>query len=162
MYSIELSPFSTCHQLQAVINVIRVNPFVSPTIHVLGAQKATFAQIYTCLPIQSTSDVRMPRNYLPVYSGMPSPVLSAHPANLTSLSAVEEFLAGTPFASRSITDLVGGTINYVYRIHLLTPFEGSQTVVLKHAQPFWKGSTGTCWEVERQVNTIIRRAPVFD
>jgi len=70
---------------------------------------------------------------------------------LTSVSAVEAFLVGTPFASRSITDLTGGYVNYVYRIHLLQLFEGNQTVVLKHAQPFWKSLVGTSWEVERQV-----------
>jgi 5-methylthioribose kinase len=70
---------------------------------------------------------------------------------LLSVSAVEAFLAGTPFASRSITDLTGGTVNYVYRINLLTPFDGSQTVVLKHAQPFWKSAVCNSWEVERQI-----------
>ncbi|KAI9456939.1 kinase-like domain-containing protein [Boletus coccyginus] len=84
---------------------------------------------------------------------MPTPAPSSHPLKLTSVSAVEAFLAGTPFASRSIADLTGGYVNYVYRIHLLIPFDGSQTVVLKHAQPFWKIPIGQCgaWEVERQV-----------
>jgi len=81
---------------------------------------------------------------------MPSQVPSK-PVKLISVSAVETFLDGTPFASRCITDLTGGYINYVYRIHLLTPFEGSQTVVLKHAQPFWKSVVGNSWMVERQV-----------
>ena len=75
----------------------------------------------------------------------------SQPVKLTSVSAVEAFLVDTPFASRSITELTGGCINYVYRIHLLMPFEGSKTVVLKHAQPFWKSSVINSWEVERQV-----------
>ncbi|KAI9456934.1 kinase-like domain-containing protein [Boletus coccyginus] len=85
---------------------------------------------------------------------MPTPAPSSHPLKLTSVSAVEAFLAGTPFASRSIADLTGGYVNYVYRIHLLIPFDGSQTVVLKHAQPFWKiqMSQYDAWEVERQVS----------
>ena len=96
-------------------------------------------------------------SYLPVHSGMPIPAPSSHPVKLTSVSAVEAFLAGTPFASRSITDLTGGDINYVYRVNLLTPFDGSQTVVLKHAQPFWKVPTCQCdaWEVERQVRMRV-------
>ncbi|KAF9222813.1 hypothetical protein BS17DRAFT_734970 [Gyrodon lividus] len=90
------------------------------------------------------------QNYLPVHSGMPTPAPSSHPVKLLSVSAVEAFLAGTPFACRSITDLTGGTVNYVYRINLLAPFDGSQTVVLKHAQPFWKSAVSNPWEVERQ------------
>ena len=82
---------------------------------------------------------------------MPTPAPCSQPVKLVSVSAVEEFLADTLFASRSITELSGGYINYVYRIHLLKPFEGSQTVVLKHAQPFWRSSVVTSCEVERQV-----------
>jgi 5-methylthioribose kinase len=91
------------------------------------------------------------KTYLPVHTGMPPPC--SQPVNLVSVSAVEAFLADTPFASRSITELTGGKINYVYRIHLRTPFEGSKTVVLKHAQPFWKSSVVNSWEVGRQVRT---------
>ena len=90
-------------------------------------------------------------SYLPVHSGMPTSLPCSQPVELTSVSAVEAFLACTPFASRSVTALPGGDINYLYRIQLLTPFEGGQTVVLKHAQPFWKTSLGTAWEVERLV-----------
>ena len=82
---------------------------------------------------------------------MPTPAPCSQPVKLTSVSAVEAFLTDTPFASRSITELTGGYINYVYRIHLLMPFEGSQTVVLKHAQQFWRSSVVNSWEVERQV-----------
>lgn len=93
------------------------------------------------------------KSYLPFHSGMPTPAPSSQPVKLITVSAVEAFLAGTPFASQSITDLTGGNINYLYRINLLTPYDGSQTVVLKHAQPFWKSAVGNPWEVERQVRT---------
>jgi 5-methylthioribose kinase len=89
------------------------------------------------------------KTYLPVQSGMPSPC--SQPVKLVSVSAVKAFLADTPFACRSITELTGGHINYVYRVHLQTPVEGSKTVVLKHAQPFWKSSVVKSWEVGRQV-----------
>ena len=82
---------------------------------------------------------------------MLTPAPCSQPVNLMSVFAVEAFLAGTPFASRSITELTGGTVNYLYRIQLLTPFEGSQTVVVKHAQPFCKNAVVGSWEVERQV-----------
>ena len=94
--------------------------------------------------------IKMPgKTYLPVQSGMPPPC--SQPAKLVSVSAVKAFLADTPFACRSISELTGGRINYVYRIRLRMPFEGSNTVVLKHAQPFWKSSVVKSWEVERQV-----------
>ncbi|KAM6492895.1 Protein kinase-like domain containing protein [Amanita muscaria] len=54
-------------------------------------------------------------SYLPVHNGMPTSPPCSQPVKLMSASAVEAFLAGTPF--------------YLYRIQLLTPFEGSQTVV---------------------------------
>ena len=89
--------------------------------------------------------------YLPVHPSMPTPDSCSQPVKLTSLSALEAFLVDTPFASRSITDLTSGYINYVYRIHLQKPFEGSKTVVLKHAQPFWRSSVTDSCGVERQV-----------
>jgi 5-methylthioribose kinase len=89
------------------------------------------------------------KTYLPVHYGMPPPC--SQPVKLVSVSAVKAFLADTPFASRSITELTNGKVNYVYRIHLRTPFEGSKTVIFKHAQPFWKSSVVRSWEVERQV-----------
>ena len=97
---------------------------------------------------------RLDCSYLPVHSDMPTSPPCSQPVELMSVPAVEAFLVGTPFASQSITVLPGGTVNYLYRIQLLTPFEGSQTVVLKHAQPFWKSSLSTAWEVERQVRTL--------
>jgi len=91
------------------------------------------------------------KRYLPVHHSMPIPAPCSQPVKLMSVSAVEAFLTDTPFASRSVTELTGGTVNYVYRIQLLTPIEGSQTVVLKHAQPFWKSAVVNSWEVERQM-----------
>lgn len=107
------------------------------------------SQLFTTLAISQV--IKMPgKTYLPIHTSMPPP--RSQPVKLVSVSAVEAFLADTPFASRSITELTGGHINYVYRIHLRTPFEGSKTVVLKHAQPFWKCSVVKSWEVERQVS----------
>ena len=99
--------------------------------------------------------IQMPNaKYLPICGGMPAPALSSDPVSLTSVLAVETYLAGTPFASQSISDLGGGSVNYVYRVHLLSPFENSQTIVLKHAQPFVKLIAGLAWELERQVRAI--------
>ncbi|KAF9526100.1 kinase-like domain-containing protein [Crepidotus variabilis] len=89
-------------------------------------------------------------NYLPVYEGMPRFEESSPPATLTSTSAVEAFLAGTPFECRSVTQFTGGNINYVYRLHLATPIGDIKTVVLKHAQPFFRVCEEVVWELDRQ------------
>jgi 5-methylthioribose kinase len=90
--------------------------------------------------------------YLPVHSGMPTPASSSRPVALTTIPDVENFLAGTPFASKSITDLTGGNANYAYRIHLVTPYEGEDTVVVKHAQPYVRTWTSLAFDVSRQVS----------
>ena len=83
---------------------------------------------------------------------MPKPTASPNvPPSLTSVPAVEAYIANTRFAGRSVTYLTGGNINYLYRIHLLVPFEGKQTVILKHAQSVVKNWEGTVWDLKRQV-----------
>ena len=91
---------------------------------------------------------------LPIHSGMPAPSPSSDPAALTTIPAVEAFLAGTPFASQSITDLTGGTANYAYRIYLTTPFDGHTTVVLKHAQPYVRTWISVSLDIARQVRNL--------
>ena len=89
---------------------------------------------------------------------MPTPLApSSGPLDLTSIPAVVAFLANTPFASKSVTYLPGGTVNFLYRIHLLVPYEGSQTIILKHAQPFVKDWMDTAIEMDRQVRARVTR-----
>jgi len=57
---------------------------------------------------------------------MPTPAPFSQPVNLISFSTVEGFLAGAPFASCSASGWQNDQL-----IHLLTPFEGSQTVLEK-------------------------------
>ena len=71
--------------------------------------------------------------YLPVHSGVPIPIPFS-PIRLTSVSAVEIFLTGFPFASQYMMKPPDGAINYIYRVCLCTPFEDCQTIVLVHAQ----------------------------
>ena len=105
-----------------------------------------------CRTLAPPQVIKMPEErYLPVHPSIPTPDPCSQPVKLTSLSALEAFLVDTSFASRSITDLTGGYINSVYQIHLQKPFEGSQTVVLKHAQPFWRSSVTDSCGVERPV-----------
>ena len=117
----------------------------------LQASSATSWATFTFVTVLAVKMPEEHNSYLPVHNGMPTSLPCSQPVDLISISAVEAFLAGTPFASRSITALPGGNINYLYRIQLVAPFEGSETVVLKHAQAFWKTSLSTAWGVERLV-----------
>ena len=57
--------------------------------------------------------------------------------DLTTEQGVRTYLAGTPFAaSDRIETVSGGSANYVYRIWLDTPFEGRNTLILKHTKPY--------------------------
>jgi len=93
----------------------------------------------------------MPGSPHPFHGAMPPPSQSSDPVDLTTVSAVAAFLDETPFASSSITELTGGSANYAYRLHLVTPFEGAQTLVLKHAQPHVKTFTALHFALIRQV-----------
>jgi hypothetical protein len=90
-------------------------------------------------------------DYLPAYNGMPVPEESADPAVLTSAQAVEAFLAGTPFASRSVVILSDGHCNHAYRVHLLNPVDGHTSVVLKHALPWLRFRANVPFDPIRQV-----------
>ncbi|KAF8079097.1 kinase-like domain-containing protein [Lyophyllum atratum] len=71
-------------------------------------------------------------------------------ADLTTVEAVGAYLADSPFASGTVTVLSGGTANFAYRIHLDTPFEGQETLVLKHAQPYVKNLASLQFWLDRQ------------
>jgi hypothetical protein len=87
---------------------------------------------------------------------MPTPSPSSEPANLTTIPAVESFLSGTIFSSKSIAD-VSKYINYSYRVQLVTPFQNHPSVILKHAQSFFKGRPDNSFDVIRQVR--VNRYP---
>ncbi|RXW19490.1 hypothetical protein EST38_g6355 [Candolleomyces aberdarensis] len=88
---------------------------------------------------------------------MPIPTPSSESLSLTSGPTVEAYLANTPFACQSVTCLTGGTINYLYRIQLLEPLEGSQTLILKHAQQVTKVWEDTTWDLKRQASRELSR-----
>jgi len=90
---------------------------------------------------------------------MPIPLSSSSPAALTTVEAVEAFLAGTPFASQSIQKISGGYINYVYRIHLVAPLNGHPSVILKHAQEHFATDHTLSFDSMRQVSSNIVRSP---
>ena len=92
-----------------------------------------------------------PAKYILVHSGMPAPDPSSNPADLTSISNIEKYLAGTPFASRSIS-LLSNPMSYSYRIHLLVPFEGSEWVVLKAVRPYTRNVPELALPLGREVS----------
>ncbi|KAH8835611.1 kinase-like domain-containing protein [Flagelloscypha sp. PMI_526] len=57
----------------------------------------------------------------------------------TSIEAVKAYLVNGPFAASSVHLLQGGTANFLFRIVLETPYEGRNTVALKHTADFLKG-----------------------
>lgn len=77
--------------------------------------------------------------------------------DLTTDSGVKAYVADAPFASHTITSLSGGSGNYTYRIHLSAPYEGQSTLVLKHAEPYVKGTT-IPFGLERQVRDFISKS----
>lgn len=75
----------------------------------------------------------------------------APPSDLTTADAVLHYLSGTPFAASSAESLTGGTANFVYRIHLLAPYEGHSTFVLKFGRSFLEiKGTKVPFSLERQ------------
>ncbi|KAG5643867.1 hypothetical protein DXG03_009551 [Asterophora parasitica] len=70
--------------------------------------------------------------------------------DLTTELGVKAYLADTPFSSETVTSLSGGTGNFAFRIHLATPFEGQETLVLKHAEPFIKNLPSIAFSLDRQ------------
>src|ERR1700709_1488006 len=94
----------------------------------------------------------MAHSNISVHVGAPIPAPSSNAAVLTTIPAVAEYLAATPFQSRDIQKLTGGRMNHTYRIHLIVPFQGEETVIIKHAQQAVSGGwTSNPVDVIRQV-----------
>lgn len=60
-----------------------------------------------------------------------------------------------PFAIANIAPLSGGTANYVFRLYLLSPYGGRETLVFKHAKPYVKDSQEIAFNVQRQVRLMF-------
>ncbi len=74
--------------------------------------------------------------------------------DLLTVAGVLQYLAPTPFASDEVCPLSGGNANFLYRIHLRTPYHNVMTMVLKHAAPYVAASVDMPFAVERQVLMI--------
>jgi hypothetical protein len=71
--------------------------------------------------------------------------------DLTTPQGVLAYLASTPFASSRAEPLSGGTANFVFRLHLITPHQGRQTLILKNARPYVASAPNFPIPVSRQV-----------
>ena len=74
--------------------------------------------------------------------------------DLTIPQDVYGYLSKTPFASTAVNPLSGGTANYVYRLWLKNPYEGRDSLVLKHARPYVKNYSTLAFATERQVRSF--------
>ncbi|KAJ7490834.1 kinase-like domain-containing protein [Mycena latifolia] len=71
--------------------------------------------------------------------------------DLSTIAGAQAYLAGTPFASTSLTLLSGIHSNFTYRLYLTTPYKGHSTLVMKHAKPeIWLSRTEVLDAMERQ------------
>lgn len=71
--------------------------------------------------------------------------------DLATADGVRSYAARTPFASSDVNALSGGFGNYVYRLHLVQPYLGRQTVVLKHGKAWLPANKAFPFSLERQV-----------
>lgn len=78
--------------------------------------------------------------------------------DLATASGIRSHLENTSFASDGVTSLNGGSGNYTYRLHLHAPYNGRQTLVLKHAKPYVAANKEIPFDVKRQVNPFRRCA----
>jgi len=71
---------------------------------------------------------------------------------LNTEDGVLALFAGTQFASERAEKLSGGWSNYVFRLHLLAPFKGKSTVIVKYTPPYLAAfGEHVKFSVERQV-----------
>lgn len=75
--------------------------------------------------------------------------------DLTTEAGVEAYLADTPYACTKAEALSGGLGNFVFRLHLREHYDGHQTLVLKHAEPYVKALPNVPFGVSRQVRNIF-------
>ena len=75
--------------------------------------------------------------------------------DLSTERDVRAYLENTPFKSQDVIPLSGGTANYVFRLKLVTPYLGRETLVLKHAKPYVKNYHAIALDLDRQVSRLV-------
>ena len=81
--------------------------------------------------------------------------------DLTTTQGVVVYLAATPFACAKAEPLSGGRTNFIFRLHLITPYQGRSTLVLKHARPYSAITPEFSIPVSRQVRKKISPLSAF-
>jgi len=71
--------------------------------------------------------------------------------DLSTERDVGRYLEDTAYKSKDVIPLSGGIANYVFRLKLVTPYLGRETLVLKHAKPYVKSNHMIAVELDRQV-----------
>ena len=74
--------------------------------------------------------------------------------DLSNPQHVSQYLSATPWAAKSVTPLSGGYTNFTFRIELAEPYQGQETVVLKHGKSYVSVTDGSSLSVERQVSVL--------
>jgi len=74
--------------------------------------------------------------------------------DLSDALNVSTYLINTPFACKKAEPLSGGTANFVFRIHLNQPYEGQETVILKHSTTHAATNKNIPLALERQVSYL--------
>ena len=75
--------------------------------------------------------------------------------DLTEPQDVRGYLSKTPFASTEVVALSGGNANYVYRLYLKNPYEGRDSLVMKHGRPYVRSNSTIALATERQVGVFL-------
>ena len=71
--------------------------------------------------------------------------------DLSNPQHVAQYLSATPWAAKSITPLSGGSVNFIFRIELVEPYQGQERVILKHGKPHIPVAKDFLFPAERQV-----------
>lgn len=72
--------------------------------------------------------------------------------DLSNILDIHAYLAEKhAFICTDIQTLSGGSGNFVFRLHLKTPYEGRSTLILKHAKAYVALSSWIPFALERQV-----------
>lgn len=82
--------------------------------------------------------------------------------DLATEEGVRAYLATTEWAGAEINSLSGGFTNFLYRLHLETPYKGHSTLILKHGKPYPKGYKALEFTLDRQVCITLYNLFIID
>jgi hypothetical protein len=72
--------------------------------------------------------------------------------DLTTTDGLLQYLStNTSFAPAVVTRCTGGMGNFTFRIHLATPYEGRNTLIVKHGKPYLPADSTFALPLSRQV-----------